>query len=108
MYVKHRVLLSALLCAGAVASARAGQITYHFDTDPAAVVNVIGSNPEIARWQSKGGNPDTGGFLAITYSQTYFNSGLLFPDLDPGKVVTAFTFDCDLRVGNPSTGDRAA
>jgi len=30
-----------------------------------------------------------------------------FPNIDPGKVVTAFKFEADLRVGN-SSGDRAA
>lgn len=49
----------------------------------------------------------TGGFLALTYAETYQNTHIIFPDLDPGKVVTAFTFSCDLRIGN-STGDRAA
>ena len=28
---------------------------------------------------------------------------MIFFDIDPGKVVTAFTFECDLRIGNPQT-----
>jgi hypothetical protein len=90
-------------------SALAGSVTYNFDTDPSAILDIRGAPDTftLPRWQAKGGNPATGGFLAITYSQTYMNTHIVFQDLDPGKVVTAFTFDCDLRVGN-STGARAA
>jgi hypothetical protein len=52
-----------------------------------------------------GGNP--GGFLALTYSINSQNKWVVFPDIDDGKTVTAFTFDADLRIGNPQS-DRAA
>jgi hypothetical protein len=61
----------------------------------------------VPRWQSKGGNPETGGFLVLTHAVNYFNTHVMFPNLDPGNVVTSFHFECDLRVGN-SQGDRGA
>ena len=84
-------------------SAKAGDVTYDFSTDPASVLTIAGNND--ATYLSSGGNP--GGFLALTYSQNSQYAAVVFPNIDPGKVVTGFTFSCDLRVGNP-TGDRAA
>jgi len=86
-------------------SAQAGSVTYNFDQDPAGVLEIVGNNA--TPWQPAGGNPASGGFLAVTYSEGSQYTGFLFPDLDSGKIVTAFKFECDLRVGN-SSGDRAA
>jgi len=87
------------------AVAHAGTATYNFDADPSTQLKIVGNNPE--PWKNAGGNPATGGFLAITYPQGSQYTGVLFPDIDTGKIVTAFKFECDLRVGN-STGDRPA
>lgn len=86
-----------------VAAANAGTATFDFTTDPASQLTIVGNND--MPWQSAGGNP--GGFLAITYPEGSQYTGVVFPDIDQGKVVTAFKFECDLRVGN-STGDRPA
>ena len=97
-------------------AAQGGSVTYDFDTDPVGVLDIRGNDatgvpwdPTTGqpRWQAKGGNPAAGGFLALCYATDYFDTHVLFPDLDPGKVVTAFHFECDLRVGN-SQGDRGA
>jgi hypothetical protein len=87
------------------AVAHGGTATYNFDTDPSTQLKIVGNNQE--PWQAKGGNPATGGFMAITYPVGSQYTGVLFPDIDAGKIVTAFKFECDLRVGN-STGDRPA
>jgi len=84
-------------------SAQAGDVTYDFTTDPSGVLTIAGNND--APYVSTGGNP--GGFLALTYAQNSQYAAVVFPNLDPGKIVTGFTFTCDLRVGN-SAGDRAA
>ncbi len=84
-------------------SAQAGTFNIDFSTDPASVLSVGGNNPDY--WVATGGNP--GGFLAITYPVGGQKTAVVFPDIDPGKVVTGFEFSCDLRVGNPQT-DRAA
>jgi len=86
-----------------LAPAQAGDVTYDFSTDPASVLTIAGNND--APWLATGGNP--GGFLAMTYAVNSQYAAVVFPDIDPGKIVTGFTFTCDLRVGN-STGDRAA
>lgn len=88
-------------------SAFAGSATWDFSTDPSLDPNMLiqGNNP--TPWLSTGGNPASGGFLALTYSTDGQNAGITFPDFDSGKVVTAFKFECDLRIGNP-TGTRAA
>lgn len=80
----------------------AGTLDYNFSTQPADL-NVGGNNPD---WYvSAGGNP--GGFLALTYSVGSQKTAVVFPETDPGKILTGFEFSCDLRIGNPS-GDRAA
>ncbi len=82
---------------------QAGSATYDFSTDPAADPNIeissdIPDETGYPNWLPTGGNP--GGFLVLSYAGTYQTTHILFPDLDPGKVVTSFSFECDLRVGN--------
>jgi hypothetical protein len=107
-----RALIISLLTAGGlmagVNQAMAGSVTYNFDTDISTIpgLKIIANNNDTP-WQSSGGNPASGGFLALCYPFTYMNTHLIFPDLDEGKLVTAFKFSCDLRVGN-SEGTRAA
>ncbi len=110
---KSRFSLRSSLCiAGtaslmALGSAHAGQASFDFSvdptTDPAGKLTIVGNND--APWQAAGGNP--GGFLAITYPVGSQSTGIIFPDIDTGKIVGSFQFECDLRVGN-STGNRAA
>lgn len=82
--------------------AQAGDKTWDFSSAPADLL-ISGNNDAVYR--DAGGNP--GGFLALTYPENSQSAAIAFPNLDPGKIVTGFTFTCDLRVGN-STGDRAA
>lgn len=82
----------------------AGEVTYNFDTDPTAILDIVTSNND-QPWQSAGGNP--GGFLAVSYPRDSIYSAFEFPDIDDGKIVTAFRFEADLRVGNPE-GERGA
>ncbi|MDA1278105.1 MAG: PA14 domain-containing protein [Verrucomicrobia bacterium] len=84
-------------------SAQAGEATFDFTADPATTLEIAGNNPQ--PWMAAGGNP--GGFLAITYPVGSQYTGFVFPDIDDGKIVTAFKFEADLRVGN-STGARPA
>ncbi len=83
-----------------------GSFTYNFSTDPSQGANPVtigGNNPDY--YVDAGGNP--GGFLAITYPIGSQKTTVVFPNTDPGKIVTGFELSCDLRVGNP-TGARAA
>jgi len=100
--------LTGILGIAGAASALAGQQTWDFTTDPAtgaAPLTIGGNGINPGEWQQSGGNP--GGFLALTWPVGSQVSIVRFPNIDPGKVVTAFKFEADLRVGN-STGDRAA
>lgn len=107
--VKQRRALYGYLAAAAFAatgaSVQAGTATYDFGTDPATIPGVTIAGNNDTPWQASGGNP--GGFLAITYPEGGQYGAILFPDADAGKLVKAFKFEADLRVGN-STGDRAA
>lgn len=85
-------------------SALAGEVTYTFDTDPTSILDIVTSVNE-QPWQASGGNP--GGFLAVSYPMDSQYGAFAFPDIDDGKIVTAFEFSADLRVGNPQ-GDRGA
>src|SRR5690606_14949617 len=100
--VPIRSLLVALGLAGAT-SGFAATATYDFNSDPTADLEIGGNNPEV--WRDNGGNP--GGFLAITWPVGNQYTGVVFPDIDPGMIVTAFNFKCDLRIGNGTT-DRPA
>ena len=44
----------------------AGEVTYNFDTDPSAILEIVTSAND-QPWQEAGGNP--GGFLAVSYSR---------------------------------------
>lgn len=102
---KSVLITACLVGMSGLATARAGTASYDFTTDPSTDQNltIVGNNDQ--PWQAEGGNP--GGFLAMTYPQDSMYVGVVFPDIDPGSVVTSFQFDCDLRVGN-SEGDRGA
>src|SRR5436190_23832200 len=97
-------------------SAFAGTATWDFTTDPTLSSNpnpiqvfqsgFVDSSGSSVYWKAAGGNP--GGFLGLTWPVGGSSSIVLFPDIDSGKLVTAFTLDADLRVGNPQQTDRAA
>ena len=99
-------VLASAVVAGAT-SVRAGSVSYDFSTDPVAagILDIGGNGANTAPWVASGGNP--GGFLALTYPINSLFSSIVFDDIDDGKIVSAFTFNADLRVGN-SQGDRAA
>jgi hypothetical protein len=105
---QKRAFFGALAAVGLAASgatALAGSATFDFGTDPATIPGFIFNGNNDQPWQPSGGNP--GGFLAVTYPEGGQFGIVLFPDIDAGKLVKAFKFEADLRVGN-STGDRAA
>ena len=117
MIERIRTILCFIGAAGMMlngSSARAGTVTYDFTTDPTTGPNAIevyqagfadGAGNSVY-WKAAGGNP--GGFLGLTWPIGSSSSIVIFPDIDPGKVVTAFTFDTDLRIGNPQQNVRAA
>jgi hypothetical protein len=109
---KVRALL--LLCAGllSITSGKAGTATYTFDTDPTLdpefIITSNVSDPTTGLGFWEGANGDPGGYIAITRAVGSEQSQILFPDFDKGLVVKAFTFECDLRLGNPTSGDAPA
>ena len=118
MRPKLRTILCLIGAAGMMlngSAARAGTVSYDFTTDPTKLaVNPIevfqagfaDSGGNSVYWKDTGGDP--GGFLGLTWPLGSSSSIVIFPDIDPGKVVTAFTFDTDLRIGNPQQNVRAA
>ncbi|MFO1457948.1 MAG: immunoglobulin domain-containing protein [Verrucomicrobiota bacterium] len=97
---------SALTALVGLSTAQAADVTYNFDSGKPAGVTTGGTH-EDTMFVDKGGNPASGGFLALTYPENSSTAFLIFDDTDPQKVVTGFSFSCDLRIGN-SVGDRAA
>lgn len=98
---------ASVLAAIGTVSTQAGSLSYDFSTDPSQGPNpiLVGGNNADFYVAGPDGNP--GGFLALTYPIGSTKTTIVFPDTDPGKVVTGFEFSCDLRVGNPQTS-RAA
>lgn len=80
------------------ANAHAGTATFDFAKDPAQDPNIILNGGNATPWQATSGNP--GGFLALLYSVNSTAEVVVFPDIDKGQTVKAFTFECDLRIGN--------
>lgn len=102
--VKFRMMSFLVAVAmGASFSAYAGSATFNFDSDPSATFEIDSNNPE--PWKASGGNPASGGFLSITDSVNSQYTQVLFPDFDKGLIVKAFTFECDLRIGNAVGND---
>jgi hypothetical protein len=105
--MKSRTSLTKVLATGSLlaltASVFAGTRTFNFDTDPAAALQIFGNNPTV--YVGTGGNPDTGGYISITDAVNGQNSSIIFPDIDGGVPVKAFTFSADLRVGNATGND---
>src|SRR5438132_3877148 len=107
-------LLSAACLLGNGSAARAGTVSYDFTTDPTKGANAIqiyqagfaNGNGDSVYWKDAGGNP--GGFLGITWPLGSSSTIAVFPDIDQGKIVTAFKFETDLRIGNPQQNVRPA
>ena len=128
--VTLKAIVGALLCSG---SAYAGSASYNFNSLSATNGlnfggslwdGVTTSGTGSANIESSGGagafgstanGPVTGvmgdGFLQLTFADpscfgSFFSSlcgGILFPDFDAGLVVSAFTLEADLRIGNGTT-----
>src|SRR5262245_54881052 len=117
MIKKQKSILSLVSCGGALLSAlsaTAGTATWDFTTDPTQGANAIevyqtgfaDNAGNSIYWKNSGGNP--GGFLGLTWPLGGSSSIIVFPDIDQGKLVTAFKLTADLRVGNPQQNVRAA
>lgn len=92
-------IAAGLLCA---TGALAGTAQYDFNTDPiaAGLMTFYGSG----YWNPSGGagGGATDGYLVVTEA-TGQSSRIIFNDFDNGKVVKAFTFEADFRIGNGSS-----
>lgn len=97
----HGVVSAGLLCA---ASAQAGSFLFNFNSDPLleGLFAVTGNG----YWSSSGGvgsaTNSEDGYLVITDARGQ-GTRIIFSDFDEGSVVQAFTFECDLRIGNGSS-----
>ncbi len=92
----------------AVMPALAGTAKWDFNTDPTAgtaPLTLLGSGFGGGDWVptdgASGGSND--GYLSVTGPSGSQWAKIFFPDIDAGKVVTAFTFECKLRIGNGSS-----
>jgi hypothetical protein len=95
-----RQILAAAAFALASPSVLAATNTFDFTTDPTtSALVVVGNNDQ--PWQPVGGNPD--GFLALTYPQNNQHTVVIFPDMESGRLVKAFRFEADVRLGNSSS-----
>jgi hypothetical protein len=98
-FLRGTCVLAGLLCA---ASAQAGSADYNFNTDPiaAGLMTFYGSG----YWNANGGatGADGDGYLVVTEA-TGQSSRIIFNDFDAGKVVKAFEFEADFRIGNGSS-----
>jgi hypothetical protein len=110
MKATFKRISAALVGVAFTASVFAGDVFYNLDSDPAAIPGFIFTgNNALVNWISAGGNPATGGYVAITdaiNSQTLgivFPSADLFTNVDNSVIdipIKAFRVECDLRIGN--------
>jgi hypothetical protein len=95
-------------------SAQAGTATYDFTTDPTTGANPLTINQTgftdingtSVYWKDAGGNP--GGFLGVCWPLGSSTTIARFPDIDNGQLVSSFTLETDLRIGNPQQNERPA
>src|SRR5882724_10590944 len=104
---RYRVA-SQFFCVGNLLLALSGQggsAFFNFNTNPTASgqLTLYGS----ATWQSTGGagaaTNASDGYVQITPSSGNQRGAVVFADFDNGKMIQAFTFEADVRIGNGST-----
>ena len=112
-----KLAIGMLATALTVGVGRARTNTFDFNTDPASVLTIYkveeGNATGLAgKWVPTDGSPNdpaagtsTNGYLQLT-AGTNVSPGsfgqrtvIVFPDFDPGTVIAAFEFSCDVRIG---------
>jgi hypothetical protein len=88
-------------------AALAGSATWDFNSDPAAgttPLTLLGGGNGGGDWVSYNGatGGDNDGYLSISGPSGGQWAKVIFPDIDGGKIIAAFTFECKLRIGNGS------
>ena len=82
----------------------AGTAYWDFKEDPTTGANplvLLGSGEGGGYWYSyDGAEGADDGFLLITAAQNGQWAKIIFPDIDNGVTIAAFTFECMLRIGN--------
>ena len=109
---RHRFLRlgTAVAGVGALVAAQAGTVTLNFSTNPATDGTYVEPGDTSAEWRQDGGasGANGDGYLSVNDARAGQRGVVLFKDLEPGLVVKAFTFECDLRIGgghnNPADG----
>lgn len=108
--------LAVVAVATALSTANAGERTFDFEEDPVeggyfeALTSTLEGSDNYDPWSGfsvfKGtGNP--GEFLALTEAIGSQSTIVVFPDIDDGQLIKAFTLTADIRLGNGTT-DRPA
>jgi hypothetical protein len=94
---RNLLVAAGALCAGA---AQAATVDFDFNSDPTAsgLLNLYNQATWWPSGGSTGGSED--GFLSITDAGNGQRGVIIFNDFDDGKVVKAFTFEADIRIGN--------
>jgi hypothetical protein len=89
------------------ATAQASTTFIDFNSDPVAaglITSITGTGGEGGQWITTDGigvaTNSSDGYLQITAADTGQEGIAIFPDYDNGGIVTAFTFDCWVRIGN--------
>jgi len=111
-YLTHKKLTSVGLMAltlGALAlKSQAASVTFDFNTDPttSGLLKIYPTNNpgQTTAWIPSGGvgsaTNANDGYLQVTAAQGSQRGAIIFNDFDGGQVVQAFTFECDVRIGN--------
>ncbi len=105
MIKKLALGLFASVALGAV-SGLAGTATWDFKTDPTTGANPLtllgsaGGNGGGEWWTQEGYEGIEDGFLSVTGPYPGGWAKIIFPDMDNGAIISAFTFECQLRIGN--------
>jgi len=111
-YLTHKKLTSVGLMAltlGALAlKSQAASVLFDFNTDPttSGLLRIYPTNnpSQTTAWIPSGGvgsaTNANDGYLQITAAQNSQRGAIIFNDFDGGQVVQAFTFECDVRIGN--------
>ena len=85
------------LLLGVAPSNQAAEVTYDFSDNPFQPFENLRyfGNHRADCWKAAGGNPQ--GYLELTPATVNKGSTIVFPELDPGQLVTYFKFTCGVR-----------
>jgi hypothetical protein len=101
MKTLRRKILTLVGCGLAGVGLQAATVSYDFNTPLTGAFQLVPDTGGVdtPMWRATKG-VNNSGYVSLFDAVNSKTAAIMFPDFDSGLVVKAFTFECDLRVGN--------